>query len=387
MNFSNTIPDQNFDEELYLKETPEAKFFGQPFCYKNNISEKVRLYLHYLLFAKKEQEQEEKPKEEQSIANRLLSELIDFEKLSGKTIVNCYYDDACSGVGDFLRGCFYLCQLLYDTDVNFEFDFSKHKLGRYIFTNSIKEYETEEIFDTEKHIPLDKRDNGGYVENIKTNILDKIAATESENIFIFTNYCDSLLGFPHWEKNKDPKCSDFMRSNFNFRDNIENKFREILQGDYICVHFRLGDRKLVYNIMDAKNLDPNNINTKDYGTDLDKCLDEIITLFKKTNKKIVVLADSNEFKQYVLDNTPEEFKENIIVVHTNSQHSSNNPGMLRGLNVDMKEKENNMFYVALDLKIMSMSKEIYSYSVYNWGSGFCFWISKIFNIPLIKKKL
>ena len=41
-----------------------------------------------------------------------------------------------------------------------------------------------------------------------------------------------------------------------------------------------------------------------------------------------------------------------------------------------------MFYVALDMKFLSCADKVYSYSVYPWGSGFSFWVSKIFGVDM-----
>jgi hypothetical protein len=384
--FSNLNIDKDFDEQSYEHKHPESKFFCQPFCVNNNISNRARLFLHSVLYNNKKHNPE-KIKQDKNIS---LTDLVDLEKIRGKTVVNCYYDDSCSGIGDFLRGCYYLATVAYNQNINFELDLSKHQIGEYIFSKCQKIYNKEDIFDTEKHIPLEKRINNGYVENIQANIINKITSTKDDNIFIFTNYCDSLLGLGDYTK-PTKNINEFIRSNFNFTYVIDSKFNSIVSDiktdEYVTLHFRLGDRKLVYNMIDATNLDPNNINTKDYKVDNKECLNLIIDTFKKTGKTIIVLADSNDFKKYLIQNIPEEFLDYILVPHTSSQHTSNNPGMLRDLKVDTEKKSKNMFFVALDLKILSMSSEIQSYSVYNWGSGFCYWISKMFDVNLIKKDM
>ena len=99
---------------------------------------------------------------------------------------------------------------------------------------------------------------------------------------------------------------------------------------------------------------------------------------KYDDKQIILMSDSNKLKAYVEELGLKE----VYVVHNNSQHCSDNPGKLENVIFDEDKKASNMFYVALDMYLMSKSKYIYSYSVYPWGSGFCFWISKIYNIPI-----
>ena len=98
---------------------------------------------------------------------------------------------------------------------------------------------------------------------------------------------------------------------------------------------------------------------------------------------MLILSDSNDFKQYVIDsNIPR-----VSVQHLNSTHSSDNPGFIQSTVFDRKDKINKMFYTALDMKLLSRSKKINSFSVYPWGSGFCFWLSKIYGIPIKVNKL
>ena len=90
------------------------------------------------------------------------------------------------------------------------------------------------------------------------------------------------------------------------------------------------------------------------------------------------MSDSNDFKSYIEDtNTSKK----IHVIHTKSTHTSYAPSTLTLTdfqNADIEEEK--LMYTALDIKILSESKNNTSYSVYNWGSGFVYWISKIFDV-------
>ena len=96
------------------------------------------------------------------------------------------------------------------------------------------------------------------------------------------------------------------------------------------------------------------------------------------------MSDSNELKEHIKEHCDNNF---IHVVHSNSQHCSNNPGNISKLKINKKEKVHNMFYVALDMNLISRSSSVYSYSVYPWGSGFVFWLAKIFNIPILTTQI
>ena len=48
--YNNNECNQFFDEINYAKLYPESREFYQPYCKQNNISEKQRLYYHWVLF-------------------------------------------------------------------------------------------------------------------------------------------------------------------------------------------------------------------------------------------------------------------------------------------------------------------------------------------------
>ena len=126
-----------------------------------------------------------------------------------------------------------------------------------------------------------------------------------------------------------------------------------------------------------------NINTDNFDIDYEKLLQMIVKLKKETENTIIILSDSNKFKDYV----DESNQDGILVMHTNSQHSSNNPGFIKSMSIDKQAKSDNMMYCALDMKIISKAKKLHSYSVYPWGSGFSLWIARIFDVPTIRNSV
>lgn len=294
-----------------------------------------------------------------------------------KEIVHCFYNDCSSGVGDFLRGSCFLHTLCKSSNINLKLDFSKHDLGVYLKSSKKNNFLESDIFDTEK---TNKNFCGkeNYVDNIKNNLLNVIQRTNDKKIFIFTNYstfidCDLKLDRISLTK----QCQNFMQSNLTFSKEVEKKFKKLIHVNHInkynVCHFRLGDKYILY---DEKDNDE--INFK-------KLLDKVICIAKdsiKEDKKIILLSDSNQFKKYCLENMPANMEHNVKIMHTNSTHCSNVPGKIEHLDINKEEKRKNMLYVALDMKIITQASKVHSYSVYPWGSGFSFWLSKIYNIPL-----
>ena len=379
--------DPSFNEEKYLKNNPEAKHFGQPFCKKNKISERVRLFLHYVFcnphITKTQSESTKKTKH----IKKKKELIVNYKKIKNKTIINCYYDDCHSGFGDFIRGSCYL----YDNfgnipSVNLSIDFSNHAIGEFISSQNKLSISSNEIIDVEKQVTDIEKKKSQYFTGMKRRIVKLLNRSDDQQIKLFTNCCDLSILQSKEQFTLTSGAKIFIKNNLIFSEEVLNAYKEIkLPKDYTLMHFRLGDKHTVYS-KDTK-LDTKNINNQSFVVDYDKTLKLIINEHKKNNSYVLVLSDSNKFKEFVLRNIEKKLKKYIIVVHTNSQHPSNNPGNVDGHSVNMKSKKSNMFFVALDLIIIMSSSKIISSSVYPWGSGFCFWLAKVYDIPITFEKI
>lgn len=327
-----------------------------------------------------------------SVTNNFHVHITNPKKLQKFKVVNAYYDKSSSGIGDFLRGTCYLHNLLSKNKVDFKIDFSKHAIGNYIKSQS--RHKINNIFDTEKH---NKTISELYfqtiIENL-TNILNntpklKMLNIKTPTISLFSNYSDFVfldekakLDYVIGEDTKE-----FVKSNIIFSNDIEKTYNKYQLNDYVVAHFRLGDVTILKDNNIPLNDLGENINTREFNTNYDACLDKVVKIIIDSNKTVVVLSDSNSLKQYIKGNMPKRYISKLKVLHLNSFHSSSNPGFLNNIVPNDKFKKDKMFYVALDLKICTNAKEMYAHSVYPWGSGFTFWISKIYNIPLTCEKI
>lgn len=295
---------------------------------------------------------------------------IDYDKLKNSTVVNCYYNESSCGIGDYLRGCCSMFELLNTNGVNFEMSFANSDMSQYITTNCDKNFSVEDIFDTEKH---DKENCCAheYFNNMVKNINTTFKNPKKVH-YIFSNYIDENNAFD--PEDLSSKCKEFMQSNLNFCSDLET-----IAGDYEVAHFRLGDKHCLSDFETTQE----NINTDDFDIDYEKLLENIVKLHNDSGSTIVVLSDSNKFKDYV----DKSKNDGILVMHTNSQHSSNNPGFIKSMSIDKQAKSDNMMYCALDMKIISKAKKLHSYSVYPWGSGFSLWIARIFDVPTISNSV
>jgi len=314
---------------------------------------------------------------ENQIRDNDISKLIDYDKLKNKTVINCYYNQSNCGIGDFFRGSCYLFNILQNKDVDLKISFQNHDISNYV--TSIFDEESTVLFNSDGIIDCENFNkklcsSGTYVENIEKNLINGLAIN-CKKICLFSNYHSNITLEPI-----SNECQEFMQNNIIFSYEIESAFKDLdINNEYEISHVRLGDQATVkYNYADSLN-----VNTKRYDVNFLKLLKSIHSKQLNSDRDMLILSDSNDFKQYVIDsNIPR-----VSVQHLNSIHSSDNPGFIQSTVFDRKDKINKMFYTALDMKLLSRSKKINSFSVYPWGSGFCFWLSKIYGIPIKVNKL
>ena len=278
-----------------------------------------------------------------------------------KKVYNCCYKESSSGIGDILRGSCFLFSALKEYNVDFDIDFKYHPISKYIRgTNT--DYEKSSIVDIDR---LAKEFRNGYMDGIIHHLKEALNSQE-ENIFVSTNFSDILFkeqsDFFNYDISDD--CKYFFQNRLQFTEDVIDYAKSIVGGQYDVHHFRCGD----YDSVVGQEI--NNINNLNYNLDYEKMSHEI------TLGNSIVLSDSNKFKQYC-----ESRK--IKTSHKLSQHSSLNPGILKNIEYDDRK----IFYTAVDMYILSRARRVFSYSVYPWGSGFSFWIAKIFNVPLIQRNI
>jgi len=315
-----------------------------------------------------------------------MEESIDFNNIKKKIIINTYYDDSSSGIGDFMRGCCYLSKLFYEHGIKFEIDLSRHTIGAHLERTCHRVH--GEIFDTEQY-HKDICVATDYIANMKRNLIYKLnEKNRKKTVTIFSNYSD-FMNIDKKEKvdfELHGYVKDYMKHRLIFSKPVKDYFKKFKIKDYEVMHFRLGDADILKQ--EKLELNDSNVNTKTFNVDYQSSLDKIVaTILLNGRKNTIILSDSNGLKEYIMKNIPKEYKNFIHCLHAKSEHCSNNPGFIEGRVVKEKEKRDKMFYVALDMYIISKAKHAHSFSVYEWGSGFCYWTSKIFDIPLTLNSL
>lgn len=233
------------------------------------------------------------------------------------------------GLGDMIRGTIKLYQLCKEKNYNFIVDLHLHSISKYL---TIEDNPYQQLIE-------DNKNNIEFVENIENYINMK---DSSEIIYFFTNsQCDLNI-------TSDTKefIKKLLTTNDEFNLYFNSKINEIPYNNYNIIHFRLGDDELVRKII------------KDYNIYYN-------LLLKNKEDNDILISDSIIFKNDIKE------KYNIFIFDTNPQHI--------GYEKDSDSLKDTLF----EFLIMKNAMKIKTYSHYGWISGFTFWISKIYGIPLI----
>ena len=235
------------------------------------------------------------------------------------------------GLGDMIRGTIKLYQLCKEKNYNFIVDLHLHSISKYLIIEN-NPYE-QLIEDNKNNIELVFP---GNVENY-INMRES-----SEIIYFFTNdQCDLNITYDTKEFIKK-----LLTTNDEFNLYFNSKINEMPYNNYNIIHFRFGDDELVREIK------------KDYNTYYN-------ILLKNKEDNDILISDSIIFKNNIKE------KYNIFIFNTNPQHV--------GYQKDSDSLKDTLF----EFLIMKNATKIKTYSYYGWISGFTFWISNIYDIPLI----
>ena len=351
---TNMLP-KNFDWQFYLENNPDLKDAG--------LSTQTDAENHWLNHGHQENRKYARP-----ISTRLDTH-----------VVNCYHKNSSSGIGDFLRGSIYL----HEHYSNFDISLDNHPISKYLFSKSKNKIALEDIID------IYQATVDAHGEEYILPQLERILSSSIEdNKYVCSMYSDLLYGSDIHLQLQNHELSDetrtWFQNNLIFSKSIKKTYRLLDLFKYDVSHVRLGDFKLLQdqlNIQDTNIL--GQINYQDYNPKISTIIFDILKTQSQNNRPMVIMSDNDDFKQALMDTaTKLNLEENFKIIHTDSNHCSTQPGLLTHTEHRNNITDQQLFNVVLDLYTMSKSKNIYSYSVYPWGSGFSYAIAKIYDIPL-----
>jgi hypothetical protein len=368
---------ENFDWHIYLRFNPDLKDAG--------IYTEEKAKEHYLEHGHKEGREYVNP----------YNEIILFEN---QTIINAYHKNSSSGIGDFLRGSMYLAQICEQQNANFLMSFYHHPINKYI-TSKHSEIFDENIINDIYNITCQQ-----YTTNYRLSELYHTlskALYQNNTAYVCSMYSDLLRPDKQYENHRTNmhqifesfilknSISKLLRDNIIFNNQIERAYEDFKNehslDKYIVSHHRLGDRYMMQDRLQIKDSTIlNQTNYKPYIVDFDELSFKAMHEQHSNDMPVILLSDNKQFKKH----TKKLFKKyknskNILINHLDSNHCCQKPGLLCHHEKYINNiTDQQLFNIAIDLKIMSKAEKIYSHSVYPWGSGFSFSIAKIYDIPL-----
>ena len=261
------------------------------------------------------------------------------------------YKYGCGGIGDFLRSVFAFYVFCKKNEINFYLYFDDHPF-KYCF----KEQEIPDNFKINLKTLVNVPGLRNY-EDIKI-ILQKLRENKNNNYIILSNTFD-FVSFEELEENRK-SFLEFL----NLSELVKERIIELkknFDNNYSVIHIRCGDMFMkTQNIICDGRLNPNS----------EELIEDIIkicfVLQKQKEQKIILMTDSDILKNNLKNN--EETRELLTFLETNIYHTS------------LKGNEKGIIDSFIEFIIMGNSKTNVQFS----NSGFSFWSSFIFDVPLYK---
>lgn len=290
-----------------------------------------------------------------------------------KKIVCSYKKEAKFGFGDFLRGSLATKAFCDLKGFDFDFDFSKHEIGEFLYSG----YIGDDYLDDEVDENLALRD-------VEHSDLDTIYTCN--NRLTCGNWKQSmakiLLDF---QKSISPDVKNLFANKIKFSDDVlkacASRLKEKNISSYEVLHIRLGDTQSfsddgeIVEDCEKRNSRAFRYTIEDYMKVFDCLLD--------TEKNYVFMSDSQELRDRVSDHIKKNTLTNCHILTSNPSHTSRRYTKTIYKNPRIK----NLFETAVDICLLSKSQKNTSFSSYSFGSNFIQWISYIFDVPYIVHNL
>lgn len=284
-------------------------------------------------------------------------------------IINVYqllYDEnkMATGLGDFIRGSYFLIEFCKKYNFKYFIDMSNHPIKIFLKKyNKIKL--SEKIKNIYKKINKFEQDNFNPIISTSNNFINNYSNKE-----IYFNFLEYLSNEEKYDKKifiytitfpNEGLINNYkkiMRDIFEPTDkmelliNIKLKMLNLKSYSYEIIHVRCGDEYL-----SNKKINNEIVNIEFILSDFDKL---------NPNKKYLLISDNNFIKTFI------KRKYNFInILYHDIVHTGENTEIM------FKKLENTM----LDFYLISKSKNVMSYSVYQHGSGFSKWCAFTYDIP------
>jgi hypothetical protein len=290
-----------------------------------------------------------------------------------KVIHNVYqskykYGISSTGLGDFIRGSYFIIEFC----IKYKF------MPKIVFNNCISKFLKINTIGLEKiqyilaQILSFPNVNFTYFKiTMDRVILEPIKDTRR----IMSDFVEYLTLIPVYNHNVFAYCISYPRGDISdiakiymktiLEPGLEVKLEvnknlnelELLRKEFSVIHIRSGDKYLKKTSSHFK---------PDYINNLLLAINERIDV----NKKYLLISDNNQIKKIVLERFP-----GMKAIIKEITHFG------EGEILEDEKVKNTL----IDFYLLSLTREIFSFSAYKHGSGFSYWCARTYDIPYICK--
>jgi len=280
-----------------------------------------------------------------------------------------------TGLGDFIRSCFFVLQFCntYDFKCNFIIN---HPISVYLkntsSTNNFTSLSKFTHFFTDTNWVDNSYDSRDIIikANLNKNIFQKYIEHLCSLPVFYGNVFSYNILFPYSSitQTEISRVRDLFEPSTQFVEDVTH-FLSTFGIDKLIgfkiIHIRSGDKHLIDGLTD--------FNTKYFQV----LFNHIKYLLKSNSASInwILMADSNEVKNVITSMLKSDpYTSNIKVCCSYEKITHIGEGVCVSDTDALKQ-------TMMEFFIMSMAREIYSFSSYAHGSGFSYWCSVLYNIP------
>jgi hypothetical protein len=262
------------------------------------------------------------------------------------------------GLGDFMRGCYFLYQYCKIANKECEINLKYHLISNmleneYSDISSTNQHSIELCYEINFHTDIyDKHDVSPYMSSIQSihSYLSKCHIDDQQTMYVY------FSSYPLFIIDDDTRL--FIKKSFTPSHMINNMVSSMLEEKqleyhtYHIIHIRCGDSYLINN-----------------NTPQSQCISSIVSTIKNymnSRNKYLLIADSNILKETILSYLPELIIYDYVIAHT-------------GEGVD--QQIDGIIGTMIDYIFLSKSLSIFSISTYEHGSGFSKWCAETYAIP------
>lgn len=283
-------------------------------------------------------------------------------QLTKPTIENVYQekykDGVATGLGDFIRGSYFLMQFCDNNNIPYNINLLNHPVSQFLNIYINKQpliYNNINKFGLTNHNPhiLDNHIiTNIYDHSINDNFIQFLSDQQvfNQKLYVYTiSYPSAKIDQKHKEYMKQ-----ILKPSLKVASAVDNLLLnlEMVKKQFTIIHIRYGDDFLINNKKEIK---------KSHLEIIQNILDKL-----DRSQKYLLISDNTIIKNIIQSKYP------FIKTHFNEiTHTG------EGLHIETNKLQNTM----IDFNLFSHAINVIAFSVYKHGTGFSKWSAETYNVP------